>query len=144
MILCLDTSALVELYLREWGSAEVSAAVGETEAVAAPAVARAEMRADFARLLREGMTTRDRHAARLAASHGDWENCMRIDLLPGVARSAGDIAEICALRDFAAIHLASALWLRDRAGAGLRCMAFDRRLAVAARAAGLAVAPLPE
>ena len=144
MILYLDTSALVKLYVREWGSTEVVAAVGEAEAVAASAVAYAEMRAAFARLLREGMTTRERHEARLAAFNGDWENCMRIDLLPGVARSAGDIAEIYALRGFDAIHLASALWLRDRAGAGLRFMAFDRRLAVAARAAGLAVAPLPE
>jgi predicted nucleic acid-binding protein len=143
MILCLDTSALVKLYVRESGSEEVFAAVGEAEAVAVSAVAYAETRAAFARLLREGMTTRDRHAVRLTAFNGDWERCMRIDLLPGIARSAGDIAEIYALRGFDAIHLASALWLRDRAGAALRFMAFDSRLADAAQSAGLAVAAPP-
>jgi predicted nucleic acid-binding protein len=144
MILYLDTSALVKLYVRESGSAEVASGVSEAKAVAVSAVAYAETRATFARLLREGKTTREWHAARLTAFNGDWERCMRVDLAPEIVRSAGDIAEIYALRGFDAIHLASALWLRDRAGAAFRFMAFDNRLADAARSAGLPVAPLPE
>jgi predicted nucleic acid-binding protein len=142
MILHLDTSALVKLYVREAGSADVVREVSGAEAVAVATVAYPEARAAFARLLGAGSTTRERHAARLTAFNGDWERCLRIDLAPDIARSAGDIAEIHALRGVDAIHLASALWLRDRVGAALRFMAFDLRLVDAARSAGLAAPSL--
>jgi predicted nucleic acid-binding protein len=53
LILYLDTSALVKLYARERGSADVRRQVTDAEAVATSVVAYAEARAAFARLLRE-------------------------------------------------------------------------------------------
>jgi hypothetical protein len=63
---------------------------------------------------------------------------LRVDLFPSLSRAAGDLAEIHGLRGFDAIHLASALWLRDKTSpAGLAFAAFDHRLLAAAERAGL-------
>ena len=54
MILYLDTSALVKLYVREHGSAAVRALVERADVVATSVVAYAEARAAFARLVASG------------------------------------------------------------------------------------------
>ncbi|MEK7696897.1 MAG: type II toxin-antitoxin system VapC family toxin, partial [Pseudomonadota bacterium] len=65
MILYLDTSALVKLYVREAGSGEVKKLARESAALATSIVAYAEVRAAFARLMREGVTVEKRHRERL-------------------------------------------------------------------------------
>lgn len=71
----------------------------------------------------------------------DWEDYLRVELTPEVARSAGGLAEIHALRGFDAIHLACALWLKDRTATGLQFAAFDLRLRAAAERAEVAIYP---
>ncbi len=141
MILYLDTSALVKLYVRETGSGEVKKLARESAALATSIVAYAEVRAAFARLMREGVTVEKRHRERLKQFNADWESFMRIELGHTVARTAGELAEAYALRGFDAIHLASALWLNDTSGGQLQFSAFDARLRAAAERAGLPVAP---
>ena len=141
MILYLDTSALVKLYVRETGSGEVKKLARESAALATSIVAYAEVRAAFARLMREGVTVEKRHRERLKQFNADWESFMRIELGHAVARTAGELAEAYALRGFDAIHLASALWLNDTSGGQLQFSAFDARLRAAAERAGLPVAP---
>ena len=140
MILYLDTSALVKLYVREAGSGEVKKLARESAALATSIVAYAETRAAFARLMREGVTVEKRHRERLKQFNADWESFMRIELGHAVARTAGELAEAYALRGFDAIHLASALWLNDTSGGQLQFSAFDARLRAAAERAGLPVA----
>mgnify|MGYP001558233911 FL=1 len=140
MILYLDTSALVKLYVREAGSGEVKKLARESAALATSIVAYAEVRAAFARLMREGVTVEKRHRERLKQFNADWESFMRIELGHAVARTAGELAEAYALRGFDAIHLASALWLNDTSGGQLQFSAFDARLRAAAERAGLPVA----
>ena len=140
MILYLDTSALVKLYVRETGSGEVKKLARESAALATSIVAYAEVRAAFARLMREGVTVEKRHRERLKQFNADWESFMRIELGHAVARTAGELAEAYALRGFDAIHLASALWLNDTSGGQLQFSAFDARLRAAAERAGLPVA----
>ena len=65
---------------------------------------------------------------------------MRIELTTTVGRNAGELAERHGLRGFDAIHLASALWLKSVHSGELLFAAFDRRIALAAAAAGLTVA----
>jgi predicted nucleic acid-binding protein len=63
-----------------------------------------------------------------------------VELEPGVARAAGEVAEGFGLRAYDAVHLASALVVDEGdtlVGTG------DRALATAASAAGLGVAPSP-
>lgn len=141
MILYLDTSAWVKLYVREAGSKELRAYVNKAEAMAVSVVAYPEARATFARLKAQGISTEAKHQQRLAQLNLDWENMLRIDLVPAVVRTAGDLAEIYGLRGFDAIHLASALWLKEKTSTPLYFAVFDLRLRAAAERAGLAVVP---
>lgn len=141
MIVYLDTSAWVKLYVREPGSTELRAAIAEAEALAASVVAYPEARAAFARLRAQGLSTPAKHQQRLAQLNRDWENLLRIELVPAVVRSAGDLAEVYGLRGFDSIHLASAMWLREQASTPLYFAVFDQRLRTAAEQAGLAIAP---
>ncbi|MDO8753040.1 MAG: type II toxin-antitoxin system VapC family toxin [Anaerolineales bacterium] len=71
----------------------------------------------------------------------DRENLLHIELVPAVVRTAGDLAEVYGLRGFDSIHLASALWLKEKTSMPLHFAVFDQRLKVAAERAGLAVVP---
>lgn len=137
MILYLDTSALVKLYVREAGSVAVRRGIEAAEAAATSAVAYAEARAAFARLSRERPSSRRLHRRRVAQLDRDWEHYVIVELAPAVARRSGELAELHALRGFDAIHLASALWLQSVYSPEVAFIAFDRRLTAAAAAAGL-------
>jgi predicted nucleic acid-binding protein len=141
VILYLDTSALVKLYVREAGSVRVRSLVKRATAVATSVVAYAEARAAFARLYRGKLTSARRHRERVARLNADWESYMRVELTAQVLRLAGETAETYELRGFDSIHLASALWLGDRAGVACNFVVFDQRLHDGAARAGLAVLP---
>ncbi len=141
MILYLDTSAWVKLYVREPGSKELRACAAEAEAMAASVVAYPEARAAFARLKAQGISTEAKHQQRLAQLNLDWGNLLHIELIPAVVRAAGDLAEVYGLRGFDSIHLASALWLKEKTSMPLHFAVFDQRLRAAAERAGLMVAP---
>lgn len=66
---------------------------------------------------------------------------LRIELVPAVVRTAGDLAEVYGLRGFDAIHLASALWLKEKTSTPLHFAVFDQRLRAAAERTGLVVVP---
>lgn len=140
LILYLDTSALVKLYVRERDSARTRRAVEAAEAVATSMVAYAEARAAFARLQREKGSGGKRHRERIAQLDRDWNRYVLVELTAAVVLRAGALAEEHGLRGFDAIHLASALWLRAAHPADLAFSAFDRRLSKAAGAAGLMTA----
>ena len=141
MILYLDTSAWVKLYVREAGSKELRAITNRAEAAAASVVAYPEARATFAWLKAQGASTEAKHQQRLAQLNLDWESMLRIDLVPAVVRTAGDLAEIYGLRGFDSIHLASALWLKEKTDTPIHFAVFDQRLRAAAERAGLVVTP---
>ena len=140
MILYLDTYALVKLYVSELHTGDVRNWVRDAEAVATSIVSYAETRAAFGRARREGSSTDAEHRRRVSQFNRDWVELMRIELTPLVARNAGELAELHAIRGFDAIHLASALWLRDKSDDAFLFAAFDRRLCEGAAAAGLQVA----
>jgi predicted nucleic acid-binding protein len=141
LIAYLDTSALVKLYVSEDGSRALRAYAVRWEALATSVVAYAEARAAFARLLRSGRTTARQHGRRLRRLNLDWDDYVRIELTPELAREAGNLAELHALRGFDSIHLASGLWLKERSASGLVFAAYDRRLHAAAGAAGMTTYP---
>lgn len=141
MILYLDTSALVKLYVRERGSAEVRAQVDKADAIATSVVAYVEARAAFARLRRERPASGKRHHERVGQLDRDWDRYALIELTAAVVRSAGELAEQHSLRGFDAIHLASALWMKSVHTGDLAFAAFDRALTAGAQAAGLTITP---
>ena len=141
MILYLDTSAWVKLYVRELGSKELRAHATKAEAMAVSVVAYPEARAAFARIKAQGISTEAKHQQRLAQLNLDWGNLLHIELIPAVVRTAGDLAEVYGLRGFDSIHLASALWLKEKTSMPLHFAVFDQRLRLAAERAGLMVVP---
>lgn len=141
MILYVDTSALVKLYVREAGSTAMRAHAAKADVLATSVVAYAETRAAFTRLKLSGVTNDARHEQRLVQFSRDWEAFLRVELDADVLRRAGELAESYGLRGFDSIHLASALWLAGRVSEQVDFAVFDLRLSAAASKAGLAVVP---
>ncbi|MEJ1959846.1 MAG: hypothetical protein WDM70_10820 [Nitrosomonadales bacterium] len=72
----------------------------KAETLAASVVAYPEARATFARIKAQGISPRRNTIKRLAQLNLDWENMLRIELVPALIRSAGDLAEVYGLRGF--------------------------------------------
>jgi predicted nucleic acid-binding protein len=109
VILYLDTSSLVKLYVDEPGSADVRRLVDQAEIVTASVVAYPEARAALARRRRERSLTVAAHRRAKGALDADWPRVLALDVSSPLARSAGDLAERHRLRGFDALHLASFL-----------------------------------
>jgi len=136
VILYLETSSLVKLYVREPDSEAVRQFVGEADAVATSILAYAEARAAFARKRREkGISDAAYKSVKDALEH-DWPSYFILSLAGQTVKAAGDLAEKHALRGFDALHLASALDLRLSGASPIRFLTADARLRDAARAEG--------
>ena len=136
MILYLDTSALVKLYVDEPGRAAVVSEIEGAAAVATVRIAYAEARAAFARKRREGGL--DAKSLRLAVEllDEDWAAYNVVDVSEPLVRRAGILAERHGLRGYDAVHLAAAVEL-ERAGGQVSFGCFDERLRRAARRVNL-------
>jgi predicted nucleic acid-binding protein len=109
VILYLDTSSLVKLYVEERGARAVHADVESSELVTTSIVAYAEARAALARRRREGSLTATEHRKARAGLDADWPRVLTVDVTESLARRAGDLAERQRLRGFDALHLATYL-----------------------------------
>jgi uncharacterized protein len=139
VILYLDTSSLVKLYVEEAGSNVVRGLVERSDVIATAAIAYPETRAAFARLRREGAISPRAFASGKRALEDDWPRLLAVMADAGICRRAGDLAERHRLRGFDAVHLACYLEVARRAApAGATFSSFDKRLTHAARAAVLA------
>ena len=137
MILYLDTSALVKIYVQEVGSLDVRRQSVEAEAIATSRIAYAEARAALARKHRENGLSRKDYRSVIEDLDQDWENYFIVDVSDSVVRFAGILAEKHALRGADAIHLASSVTLGKQASRSVMFFCFDKRLALAARKEGL-------
>ena len=128
MIVYLDTSSLVKLYVEEEGSAAIADLVKSSNLTATSLVAYAEARAAFARRFREKAFITDEYKKLNAAFDDDWEHYLKVAVTHKLVRLAGDLAEKHGLRGFDAIHLAAALTLRRKLTAPIVFSCFDRNL----------------
>lgn len=139
MILYLDTSAVVKLYVDEASSDQVRAAVAEARGCSSHWIAYAETRAALAR-----KTAEPRYSGQLAEwrteFERDWRNFRTVSVTPMLVRRAGDLAERFGLRGYDSVHLAAAeaVW-RELPGVEFRVVVFDEKLTAAARAMGIPV-----
>jgi predicted nucleic acid-binding protein len=131
VILYLDTSALVKLYVEESGSHAVAARLDRADSAVTVRVTYAEARAAFARHRREGGLTAPALRRAVRQLDGEWGSYDVVDVSDPVVRRAGNLAERHVLRAYDAVQLAAALEVRD-AGAALEFACFDDRLARAA------------
>ncbi len=136
MILYLETSSLVKLYVREPDSDAVRKLVGAADVVATSILAYAEARAAFARKRREKGISDAAYKSVKEALEQDWPCYFILGLASQTVKTAGDLAEKRALRGFDAVHLASALDLRLSGASAICFLTADTRLRAAARAEG--------
>lgn len=142
MILYLDTSALLKLYVEEPGATQVRAAVRSAPAIATHLVAYAEVRSGFAKALRLRRITRPALLRYQRDLDTDWENLSVLQPDERLVRRAADLIDRFALRAYDGVHLAAAESLLaalppDR----VAFLSFDAELNSAAAALGMRVEP---
>ncbi len=132
MILYLDTSALVKLYIEESERETVQTAVEQAKGLVVATLSLAESSSMFNRAARDGLISPQEAQAALGALLQDWAVFERIPLEDHIAREAAALAWSKNLRGADAVQLASvALLSRERRG--VRFLAFDQTLNQAAK-----------
>lgn len=139
MILYLDTSALVKLYITEADSPAIHDAVARAEVVAVCRIAWAEACAALARRAREVPADESAATAAREAMARDWPHFLIIEITQSVVERAGEFAETFALRGYDSVQLASAYEILAAAPGEVRFACFDNRLNKAARVLGLGI-----
>ncbi len=137
MILFADTSAFIKLYFDEIGSVEMAERVGLGR-LALSVLAYAEVYAAFARRRRESLLSPKEHTVLCARFEEDWQAVIRVASSPAARRWIPGLCADFPLRGADAVHLASALELRD-AGLEVAFAASDGRLTEAAETLALEV-----
>lgn len=141
MILYLDTSALVKVYVEEEGSALVRGLIAGASLVATSRIAYAEARAALARASREGALTETDYRDSITHLKADWPSYFVLEVTEQAVQLAGELAERHRLRGFDSLHLASAVLLTRRVKDCVTFACWDTRLWEAAKSEGFQVAP---
>jgi predicted nucleic acid-binding protein len=137
LIAYLDTSALVKRYVREPGSEEVSSLFASGSPPAVSRIAEVEAAAAFARRVREGTLPSPDLGRLLDRLARDMEECRLVEVTTEVLDRAVRAVRELPLRAYDAVHLASALWVRDRLDPEVRFVCADRVLSRIAAENGL-------
>ena len=133
MILYVDTSALVKLYVPEPESSAVQQLVESAEIAAISLVAYAEARAAFARKHRERAVDLKDYRRIIQEFNNDWDNYFIVDVTEPLVKRAGQLAEQHGLRGYDAIQLSSAVLMREETRQVVSFCCFDDRLVRAGR-----------
>ncbi len=136
MILYLDTSALVKLYVEEENSSTVEHAVSKAKIVATHLIAYVEAHAAFARLCREGVISEEMLENIQADFEKDWPHYMKIGLNQSLLERASDFAKAFALKAYDSVHLSAADLLLKKANEEVIFGCFDKKLNQAAKIIG--------
>jgi predicted nucleic acid-binding protein len=142
MILYLDTSALVKLYIDEAESTAVKQRVEVARIVSTSRVAYVEARAGIARKFREAELSKTEYKHMIEDLEEDWQSYFIVEVSESITKLAGQLVHRNPLRGFDAIHLASALFLKNRTHLELSFACVDERLKDAARREGLTIITL--
>ena len=140
MTIYFDTSALVKLIVAEDASAVVRRLWMMAPEPYASQIGYIELRGAVARALHSGRAPAIPQPDARSLVEGVWQRTVAVSVNLPVVRLAGALAERHLLRAMDAIHLASALSIASY-GDCPTLVTFDRRLAEAALAEGLAVLP---
>jgi predicted nucleic acid-binding protein len=140
LILYLDTSSLVKLYVEEVHSSVVKEWVEDAELVATCRVAHPETLSAFHRRFQSGDFSKPDFKILTAGFVEDWRKYVAVDF---DETEAGLLVGKYGLKGFDAVHLSSAKMMRQDADLDLFFSSFDNRLNNAAAAEGFQVL-LPE
>jgi predicted nucleic acid-binding protein len=141
VIVYFDTSALVKRYVAEADSEAVTMLWKQASMMATSQILYGEIAASFARKRREQPANAAVLDQAQQTFRKDWAGLYRIAVDDEINRRIDDILSLHALRGADAIHLVSALFLRDMVQAEVTFACADMALLSAARAQGLRTAP---
>ena len=139
MIVYLDTSSLIKLYVDEIDSEKIKGIANKAAVISTSKIAYAEARSAFARKQREGGFSVSILRKVVEDFNKDWESYFLIEVTDGLIRFAGDMAEKYLLRGFDSIHLASAVNLKHKIDSDIYFSSYDTRLNQAAEKEGINV-----
>jgi predicted nucleic acid-binding protein len=127
-----DTSALIKRFIDESGSDAVDRLLDEDPLAATSKVAYAEVHASLARRLRASDLSRTTFGTVSASFERDWRMIRHVEVSDSVLYLTRELVRRNPLRGFDAIHLASAIRMRDQLGEQIQFVAADARLLAAA------------
>ena len=133
MILYLDTSALVKLYVAEAGTEAVAPAVERARALVTVRVTYAEARAAFAQHARTKGIAAGGLRRVVRQLDEEWGQYSIVEVTDALVRRAGALAERHRLRGYDAVQLSAAVDLRVAGATDVAFASFDARLNHAAR-----------
>ena len=140
LIVYLDTSAFLKLYLAEPGSDAIGQLVADANLLCTHMLGYAEMRAALSRAARLQHITPEQLQEWVAEFEHDWETLRVIAPDHAMIRRAGGLAEQCQLKGYDSIHLAAAEAVALTVGMDRFTMAvYDKQLAKATRSLGIPV-----
>jgi predicted nucleic acid-binding protein len=137
LILYLDASAYIKLFIAESGSDLVRKAVDQADVLATHVIAYAEMRAAFGSILRSGRWSEREMTLVKQRFERHWRKVLRFAPDETAIRRAGNFAERFGLRGYDSVHLVSAFLLKKQAATPLEFACFDAPLNKAAARLGL-------
>ncbi len=136
MIIYLDTSSLVKLYVEETQALEVREWVEEAELIATCRVAYPETISALDRRFRNGDFSKPDYDLLIGGFAKDWLNYVVLDF---DEIEAGRLVRKYGLRGFDAVHLSSAKMVKRDSPMALFFSSFDEKLNKAARTEGFEV-----
>jgi predicted nucleic acid-binding protein len=141
VILYLDTSAFLKLYLDETGSRPVREFVAGAAAIYTHLITYAEMRAALARAVRMGRMSEADARYQISRFEDDWLGLAVIDVDDALVRRAGRLAEQHGLRGYDSVHAAAAERIFENipGGSDFGIAAFDNELRGAVESLGMKV-----
>lgn len=139
-VACWDSSAFVKLLIDEVGSDEAEALWNDPSPTAASRLVVPEVSAALAAARRSGRLDEASHRTAEREWRSDWAEIDIVELSSSLADSAASLETKHDLSGADAVHLATALRLRERS---LVVVSWDRRLAGAVVAEGVVVVPEP-
>jgi predicted nucleic acid-binding protein len=132
-----DTSALVKQYIIEQGTEAIYQ--WQAESAATCMIAFTEVHSAVMRRRREGTLSESVARSILRAFRQDWSSYLRVPVHEGAITRGAALIERHKLRTLDALHLASALQLREELGEAIALIAADGDLLKAAAAEGFVV-----
>jgi predicted nucleic acid-binding protein len=140
VILYCDTSALIKRYVEEEGTEIVDRLWSASLGIATSVVAFAETASTFSRKLREGILTEREYVSTLKMFKTDFDSFILVSVTPMLNSMIERLVMKYPLRGFDAIHLSSALMIKDSGSLPVQFACFDRTLNEAGLKEGLTVA----
>ncbi len=141
MIIYLDTSDLVKLYVLEKNSDKIMAHVNNSQVVTTSIIAYVEARAAFARKFREKGLSESEYRKIIRTLDNDWENYFVLNVSEETVKLAGNLCEKYWLRGYDALHLASASILNKSVTGTIYFSCSDSKLNKAAQKEKLGTVP---